>query len=143
MKSNVAALDALLGGGIEQGSSTLILGPAGTGKSTFSLQFLTAACLRGQKAAMFVFDEELSLLFDRTKPLGFELEDLRDRGLLHIIKKRIGRHEDTSREFRIDQNGLSLGAPLTELQGILIGVPTFVGASQTLLGQPPARDGHS
>jgi circadian clock protein KaiC len=47
MKSDVAELDALLGGGIEQGSSTLILGPAGTGKSTFILQFVAAACKRG------------------------------------------------------------------------------------------------
>lgn len=84
MKSDVAELDALLGGGIEQGSSTLILGPAGTGKSTFAMQFVAAACKRGEKAAMFIFDEELGLLFDRAKGLGFDLEGLRDSGLLHI-----------------------------------------------------------
>ena len=47
LKSNIAELDALLGGGIEQGSSTLILGPAGTGKSTFALQFVAATCQCG------------------------------------------------------------------------------------------------
>ena len=82
--SGVTELDALLGGGIERGSSTLILGPAGTGKSTFALQFVHAACKRGEKAAVFVFDEELGLLFDRAKVLGFDLEGLRDAGALHI-----------------------------------------------------------
>jgi len=84
MRSEIPALDALLGGGIEQGSSTLILGPAGTGKSTFAIQFVAAACRRGEKAAMFAFDEELGLLFDRTKVLGFDLEALCRSGLLHI-----------------------------------------------------------
>ena len=65
--SALAELDALLGGGIEPGSSTLILGPAGTGKSTFALQFVYAACKRGEKAALFVFDEELGLLLDEPK----------------------------------------------------------------------------
>lgn len=84
MKSGIAELDAIMGGGIEQGSSTLILGPAGTGKSTFALQFLAAACQRGETAAMFVFDEELGLLFDRAKAIGFDLEHLRESGLLLI-----------------------------------------------------------
>ncbi len=84
VRSGVPELDALLGGGIERGSSTLILGPAGTGKSTFAFQFVTAACRRGEKAALFIFDEELGLLFDRAKVMGFPLEDLRDAGLLHI-----------------------------------------------------------
>ncbi len=84
LPSGVTELDALLGGGIERGSSTLILGPAGTGKSTFALQFVFAACKRGEKAAVFVFDEELGLLFDRAKALGFDLEGLRDvRGAPH------------------------------------------------------------
>ena len=84
VKSDIAELDTLLGGGIEQGSSTLILGPAGTGKSTFALQFVAAACKRGEKAAIFAFDEELGLLFGRTKAMGFDLEGLRESGLLHI-----------------------------------------------------------
>ena len=74
MASGIAGLDALLGGGIEQGSSTLLLGPAGTGKCLITLQFVGQAIRSGDKAAMFIFDEELGLLFDRAKPLGFDLE---------------------------------------------------------------------
>lgn len=84
MGSGVAPLDALLGGGIEQGSSALVIGPAGTGKSTFALQFLTAAIGRGEKAVLFAFDEELGLLLDRTRALGFDLEGMRETGSLRI-----------------------------------------------------------
>lgn len=82
--SGVAELDALLGGGIETGSSTLILGPAGTGKSLFTIQYVVAAAARGEKAAMFVFDEELGLMLERTRAMGFDLAALRDQGLLTI-----------------------------------------------------------
>lgn len=82
--SDIAGLDALLGGGIEQGSSTLLIGPAGTGKSLIALQFLVAAMARGEKAAFFVFDEELGLLFDRMKKIGIDLQALSDAGRLFI-----------------------------------------------------------
>ncbi|MBY5801293.1 ATPase domain-containing protein [Rhizobium leguminosarum] len=81
---NIAELDLLLGGGLERGSSTLILGPAGTGKSTFSFQFLVAAVARGEKVAAFIFDEELGLLFTRLKALGIDLEAMRNAGDIHI-----------------------------------------------------------
>jgi circadian clock protein KaiC len=241
VKSDIAELDTLLGGGIERGSSTLVLGPAGTGKSTFGLQFISAAIRRGEKAALFAFDEELGLLFERALGLGFDLEDMRRRELLHveqvdaaelspgefacrvrdrvdqaaaktvvidslngyqtampeenalvlhmhellqylnrqgastfltvaqhglvgdmktpvdityladtvillryfealgevrravsIIKKRTGPHEMTIRQFRIGANGLSLGEPLRRFQGVLQGVPTFVGGQELI-----------
>lgn len=84
LRSGVAELDALLGGGIETGSSTLILGPAGTGKSLLTIQYIVAAAARGEKVAMFVFDEELGLLLERTRAMGFDLPGLRDQGLLTI-----------------------------------------------------------
>lgn len=82
--TGVREFDDLLGGGIERGSSTLLIGPAGTGKSLFALQFVDAAIKRGEKAAIFVFDEELGLLFSRMKAMGFDLEKMRDDGLVHI-----------------------------------------------------------
>ncbi|KGF69276.1 circadian clock protein KaiC [Hoeflea sp. BAL378] len=82
--SGVPELDGLLGGGVSRGSSTLLIGPAGTGKSLFALQFVIAAVERGEHAAIFVFDEELGLLFDRTRAMGIELEKLRDDGVIHI-----------------------------------------------------------
>lgn len=242
MSSGVAGLDGLLGGGVETGSSTLILGPAGTGKSLMVIVFITAAIARGEKAALFVFDEELGLLFSRMKGLGIDLEAMRRRGdlfieqvdaaelspgefahrvrrrvdedqiktvvidslngyqaampeenslILHmhellqylnrqgaatfmtvaqhglvgdmkapvdvtyladtvillryfealgtvrravsVIKKRTGAHEATIREYRIDNSGLTIGEPLTGFQGVLRGVPTYVGEGKPLL----------
>jgi circadian clock protein KaiC len=82
--SGNAPLDTLLGGGIERGSSTLVLGPAGTGKSLLVLSFAAAAVERGERAALFIFDEELGLLFERAKGLGFDLQALVDKGDLTV-----------------------------------------------------------
>ena len=232
------AFDKLLGGGVEKGSSTLILGPAGTGKSLIAISFTIAAMERGEKAAIFVFDEELDLLFDRTRVLGLDLEkhvangslfieqvdaaqvtpgelayrarELVDtRGIstaiidsingyraampeetslilhLHellqylnrrgastfmtvaqhgivgsmdapvdityladtvillryfeakgevrravsVVKKRGGEHEATIREYKIGRGGITLGEPLSAFTGVLLGVPTYNGAS--------------
>ena len=250
LRSGVREFDELLGGGIERGSSTLLIGPAGAGKSLFALQFIDAAIKRGEKAAIFIFDEELGLLFSRTKSMGLDLEKMRDDGSLYIeqldaaelspgefahrvrdrvasfdakaviidsvngyqasmpeenalilhmhellqylnrqgcntfltvaqhglvgdmkspvdvtyradtvillryfeapgrvrravsvIKKRTGKHEETIREFRIGEKGLTLGEPLSDFQGILRGVPTFVGKSKPLL-ESSDEDGH-
>ncbi|PIK71186.1 circadian clock protein KaiC, partial [Methylobacterium frigidaeris] len=82
--SGIVELDDLVGGGIEQGSSTLILGPAGTGKSLLAIQFVLASIARGERAALFVFDEELGLLFERLRAMGHDLRALRDAGKLFV-----------------------------------------------------------
>ncbi|MEG3085973.1 ATPase domain-containing protein [Sphingomonas sp. PB4P5] len=78
------ALNGLIGGGFERGSSTLVLGPAGTGKSLLMLSFVKAAVARGERAAMFVFDEEIGLLFARAKKLDIDLQPMVDAGQLVI-----------------------------------------------------------
>jgi circadian clock protein KaiC len=247
MSSGNAELDQLLGGGVEAGSSTLVLGPAGTGKSLTAIVFIVSAIARGEKAALFVFDEELGLLFERMKGLGIDLDAMQRNGSLYveqvdaaelspgefahrvrkrvdedhiktvvidslngyqaampeenalilhmhellqylnrqgtatfmtvaqhglvgdmkapvdvtyladtvvllryfealgtvrraisIIKKRTGAHESTIREYRIDGRGLTIGNPLDAFQGILRGVPVYVGEAMPLL-QEQAR----
>jgi circadian clock protein KaiC len=229
-------LDQLLVGGIESGSSTLIIGPAGTGKSLIAMTIAVAAVNRGERAALFIFDEELGLLFSRSKGMGIDLEAMRDDGklfieqvdaaeispgefahkvrssvekdairtviidslngyqnampeerflILHmhellqylnrlgaatfltvaqhgligdmkspvdvtyladtvlvlryfeafgevrraisVLKKRTGRHENTIREFSIGNTGLKVGPSLDKFQGVLRGVPQYVG----------------
>jgi circadian clock protein KaiC len=82
--TGIKPFDDLLGGGIDVGSSTLVIGPAGTGKSLIAITFALAAVRRGEKAALFIFDEELGLLFDRMDGLGLDLEGARERGQLLI-----------------------------------------------------------
>lgn len=77
-------LNALLGGGFDTGSSALILGPSGTGKSLFALTFVESAIRRGDKAAMFVFDEELGLLISRARGMGIDIQQMVDSGNLII-----------------------------------------------------------
>jgi len=70
---------------VERDDRALLLpAPPGSGKSIIALQFICEAIRHGGKAALFVFDEEIGLLFDRAKPLGFDLAALRDAGHLHI-----------------------------------------------------------
>ena len=92
-----AELNKLLGGGFERGASNLILGPAGTGKSLLTLSFVQSAIARGEAAAMFVFDEELGLLFERSKGLGIDLAGMVDSGKLVI--EQIDAAELTPGEF--------------------------------------------
>ncbi|MET0441635.1 MAG: ATPase domain-containing protein [Casimicrobiaceae bacterium] len=73
LPSGVPAIDALLGGGLERGSSTLLIGAAGTGKSTLAAQFAVEAASRGEHAAMFIFDESLVTLQRRTAGVGIGL----------------------------------------------------------------------
>ncbi len=73
IKSGVTALDALLGGGPERGTSTLLMGPAGSGKSTIAVQYAIAAAARGDHAVIFAFDESLATLEARTEALGTKL----------------------------------------------------------------------
>lgn len=245
LATGVSRLDNLLGGGIERGSSTLVLGPAGTGKSLLTLQFVNAALQRGECAAMFVFDEELTLLINRAKSLGFDLQGMMDSGkllieqvdaaelspgefthrvrtavatpqlrtvvidslngyqaampeeqylVLHmhellqflnrsgastfltvaqhglvgemkapvdvtyladtvillryfeakgrvrraisVVKKRTGTHEDTIREYMIDKRGFTVAEVLAGFQGVLRGVPSFVGETGNLMEAP-------
>lgn len=75
IKSGVAELDALLGGGPERGTSTLLLGPAGCGKSTIAVQYAVAAAERGDHAIIFAFDESLRTLETRTEALGIRFKE--------------------------------------------------------------------
>jgi circadian clock protein KaiC len=242
--SEISGLDALLGGGIPPGSSTLIMGPSGTGKSLLILQYIRAAIERGERAAWFVFDEELGSLFRRSKGVGVDVEQMfrdgslfaeqvdaaeispgefahrvravvdkhnihtvaidslngyqaampeeefvtlhlheilqylnrhgaatfltvaqhgmvgdmkqpidvtyladtvlllryfeafgRVRRAMSVMKKRAGPHEDTIREFRISSEGFFVGDPLKQFQGVLRGVPNYMGKSNPLMGQ--------
>jgi circadian clock protein KaiC len=60
------------------------------------------------------------------------------RRAISVIKKRVGPHEDTIRELRIDHSGILVGPPLEEFQGVLRGVPTYVGARDPLMRRAPA-----
>jgi circadian clock protein KaiC len=82
--SGIAELDQLLGGGIEGGTSTLIVGAAGTGKSSIAARFAAAAAERGQNSALFIFDESMHTLLTRAAGLGINLRQHVDAGKVTI-----------------------------------------------------------
>ncbi|HEU4405322.1 MAG TPA: ATPase domain-containing protein [Polyangiaceae bacterium] len=84
--SGVRELDALLGGGLARGTSTLLIGPAGSGKSSVAMQFAAAACARGERAVLFVFDENAATLRARAEGLGMRYAEYRERGLLGVTQ---------------------------------------------------------
>jgi circadian clock protein KaiC len=84
LSSGLPELDALTGGGLDQGTSTLISGPPGTGKSSLCAQYAYAATQRGQKAAMFLFEEASNNLLLRSSGLKIDLRGALDAGLLDI-----------------------------------------------------------
>lgn len=82
--SGIEEIDALLGGGLDAGSSTLIMGPAGVGKSTLSTQYAVAAARRGERAAFFIFDESRRTLLKRSAAMGMELAEQIEKGLVTV-----------------------------------------------------------
>ncbi|MCE9604354.1 MAG: AAA family ATPase [Planctomycetia bacterium] len=249
--SGVTALDALLGGGPDRGTSTLLMGPAGSGKSTVAVQYAVAAAERGEHAVIFAFDESEATLEARTAGLGIPLKKgsaagnvrirqvdpaelspgefaymVRDamendkarvvvidslNGYMHampderfltaqlhelltylgrqgattlmvvaqhgmvgthmqspvdtsyladsvilfryfehagkvkkaisVVKKRSGAHEESIREMHFDEHGIHLSEPLSQLRGVLTGVPVEVPASDRI--ENAARGEHA
>jgi circadian clock protein KaiC len=74
ISSGIPALDALLGGGVDRGTSTLIVGPTGTGKTTLALQFALAAAATGDRVAVYLFEERLQTVQARATGLGTPLD---------------------------------------------------------------------
>jgi circadian clock protein KaiC len=246
VRSGSDELDALLGGGLQRGTSALLVGPAGSGKSSVALAIAFNAMTKGERAALYAFDEgaetirarasgiamdiasllaaghmdlheidpaemspgeftalvcrgvlqrnhgiviidslngylqampqehylsleihqllsylnqhgvltllvmaqhgligaiqspiDLSYLSDAVLLLRFFEAEGKIRKAISVMKKRIGTHEDTIRELHLSSRGLQVGEPLTDFQGIMSGISTYVG-SQTMLAS--ARD---
>ena len=95
--SGLAPLDSLLGGGLAKASSTLIIGPAGTGKSTIATQYAVAAAARGEHTSIFLFDESLTTFRARSEGLGFPVDALLDRG--QILARQLDPAELSPGEF--------------------------------------------
>jgi circadian clock protein KaiC len=96
LPSGIRALDQLLGGGLDRSTSTLILGPAGAGKSAIAAQFAAAAAERGEVTALFLFEERPATLLTRSRALGTPLEP-------HVDQQRIMLKQIDPAELAPDQ----------------------------------------
>jgi circadian clock protein KaiC len=84
MSSGLEGIDRLVGGGLTMGTSTLIMGPAGAGKSAVADQFVYAAAMRGERSVIFAFDESRHTLIARADSLGMDFSAQVERGLITI-----------------------------------------------------------
>jgi circadian clock protein KaiC len=82
LRSGIRELDELVGGGLEFGTSTLLIGPAGSGKSSTALQYAISEAAKGRRTALFIFDERIHTIIERTAGLGMELEKYYKAGLI-------------------------------------------------------------
>jgi len=97
ISSGIPELDRLTGGGLERGTTTLILGPAGTGKSSIASQYAAASAQRGERVAIFTFDEGAGTLLARSEGLGIPLVRQLEAGLIQV--KHLDPAEMSAGEF--------------------------------------------
>ncbi len=124
--SGLAELDHLWGGGIDAGTSTLLIGPAGCGKSTVAMRYAVTAAERGEKSIIFSFDETTATLLKRATGLGMDLRPHIDSG--HVLMKQIDPAEMPAGEFTaevrnaVENTGCSI-VILDSLNGLINAMP--------------------
>lgn len=127
MSSGVPKLDQMLGGGIERGASVLILGPAGVGKTTLCTQFALTSAARGEKAAIFLFDETRRAFISRGQGLQLDIEQLVESGHVHV--RQVDPAEFSPGEFAheirrtVEQEDARM-VVIDSMNGFLNGMPT-------------------
>jgi circadian clock protein KaiC len=125
--SGLERLDTLLGGGLAKGTSSLITGPAGSGKSSLATQYVHTLAQNGGRAAMFLFDEALDTLKERSAGLGLDIEPFIDSG--NISVRQIDPAELSPGEFSqhmrtaVEEYGASI-VVIDSLSGYLNAMPS-------------------
>lgn len=82
LSSEIDGLDSLLGGGLDRGTSTMLMGPPGTGKSSIATKFAHVSAERGEKSFIFIFDETVRTFLTRSASLGMPMEEFVEKGLV-------------------------------------------------------------
>lgn len=117
VSSGIGELDELLGGGLDRGTTTLILGPAGTGKSTLALQYASIMASGGARGMLFTFDETRSVMLHRAKAMGLDLETHLHSGVL--TADQIDPAELSPGEFAVRvRRGVEAGARLVVIDSL-------------------------
>lgn len=126
IESGLAELDSMLGGGLNRGTSTVIMGPAGSGKSALAMQYAVASARRGERSVAFIFEESVKSVTKRSASLGLPVDDLLVSGSMAI--RRVDPAQLQPGEFShlvresVEENGARL-VVIDSLNGYLNAVP--------------------
>jgi circadian clock protein KaiC len=126
-ESGSSELDALLGGGLDRGSSTLLLGPAGCGKTTLCSHYLMTALKRGEQVACYLFEESRETFLRRSAGFGMEFEPYLSSGKLELAEMDIGAlspGEFSARVRRVVEQDEARFVVIDSLNGYLNGMPS-------------------
>ena len=85
LSSGIEGVDNLLHGGIEKGTTSLIVGPTGAGKTNMALQFAKEAAHRNERSAVYTFEESKELIVRRSENINMPINDMIDAGYLNIM----------------------------------------------------------
>lgn len=135
ISSGIKELDNLLGGGIDAGTSTLLMGPAGCGKSTISTQYVIAAAKRGEKSVIYTFDETKTIMLHRSKGLGLDLAPFIEKGLIQVEQidpAELAPGEFVSRVFRQVSEHDAKIVVIDSLNGFLHSMPAETVLTMTM-----------
>jgi circadian clock protein KaiC len=127
LTSGIAELDALLGGGLDRGTNTLVLGPAGCGKSSLALAFAFAAAQRGESAVIYSFEEGRATRLARAAALGMSLHDHLAAGRVRLVRvspAELSPGEFSQRVHRAVEQEHARVVLLDSINGLLPGLPS-------------------
>lgn len=127
LESGSDQLDALLGGGLDRGSSTLLLGPAGCGKTTLCSHFILAALQRGEQVAAYLFEESRETFLHRSAGFGMNFDPYLASGKLDLVQIDIGElspGEFSARVRRVVEGSHATLVVIDSLNGYLNGMPS-------------------
>jgi circadian clock protein KaiC len=126
-KSGSAELDTLVGGGLERGTSALILGPAGCGKTTLCSHYLLSALKRGERVSCFQFEESMQTFLRRSAGFGMDFEPYVESGQFEFVQVDISQLSPGEFSSRVRQSVEERQAEFVvvdSLNGYLNGMPS-------------------
>ncbi|MHB0938505.1 MAG: ATPase domain-containing protein [Armatimonadota bacterium] len=128
VSSGIPELDALLFGGLERGTATFISGPSGAGKTTFGLTFARGAAERGERFAMYIFDESREALLRHAEGINIRARTMVERGILSVTAI-------SPRRYSADEFAALIRQEVETHDARIVMIDSYTGYQQAVMGE--------